>query len=107
MGDLISRKALIENLKNRLVNVNYHPDLGDIAVGMEQELHNEFLLYMIEEVENQPCIYDKYKIAEQLYDYLFEKYCIEGDSEIERILMSNNSIKKTDRGSLVADSTCQ
>ena len=31
-------------------------------------------------------LYDQYKVAEQLEDYLFERYCVEGDSEIERIV---------------------
>ena len=30
--------------------------------------------------------YDLDKVVEQLEDYLFEKYCVEGDAEIERIV---------------------
>ena len=30
--------------------------------------------------------YDPDKVVEQLEDYLFEKHCVEGDSEIERIV---------------------
>ena len=33
-----------------------------------------------------PTAYDPDKVVEQLEDYLFEKYCVEGDSEIERIV---------------------
>ena len=37
-------------------------------------------------VLEQPTAYDPDKVVEQLEDYLFEKYCVEGDSEIERIV---------------------
>lgn len=37
-------------------------------------------------VDSQPTAFDVDKIAEQLENYLFEKYCVEGDSEIERIV---------------------
>lgn len=33
-----------------------------------------------------PTAYDPDKVVEQLEDYLFEKYCVEGDSNIERIV---------------------
>jgi len=66
MGDLISRKALLEKLQKGFINVNYHPDLGDPAIGMEQELHNEFLVDILEEVTNQPTAYDVDKVVEQL-----------------------------------------
>ena len=33
-----------------------------------------------------PTAYDPDKVVEQLEDYLFNKYCIEGDSEIEKIV---------------------
>lgn len=37
-------------------------------------------------LEQEPTAYDPDKVVEQLEDYLFEKYCVEGDSEIERIV---------------------
>lgn len=46
-------------------------------------------------VENDPVViaakcaqtaYDPDRVVEQLEDYLFHKYCIEGDSEIEKIV---------------------
>lgn len=37
-------------------------------------------------IDAQPTAYDMDKVVEQLEDYLFEKYCVEGDSEIERIV---------------------
>lgn len=37
-------------------------------------------------IDSEPTAYDPDKAVEQLEDYLFEKYCVEGDSEIERIV---------------------
>ena len=37
-------------------------------------------------IDAQPTAYDPEKVVEQLENYLFEKYCVEGDSEIERIV---------------------
>ena len=33
-----------------------------------------------------PTAFDPDRVVEQLENYLFEKYCVEGDSEIERIV---------------------
>lgn len=33
-------------------------------------------------------VYNAEKVSDQLEDYLFEKYCIEGDSEIIKIVKS-------------------
>jgi hypothetical protein len=85
-GELINRKALLDILNQSFQNINYHPDFGDPAVGMEQELFNEFLHDMIKLVEKQPTAYDVEKVVEQLEDYLFDKYCVEGDGKISEIL---------------------
>ncbi len=37
-------------------------------------------------IDAEPVAYDVNKVEERLEDYLFEKYCVEGDSEIERIV---------------------
>ena len=37
-------------------------------------------------IDNQPIVYDVDKVVEQLEDYLFEKYCIEGDTTIDEIV---------------------
>lgn len=65
-GDLISRKTLLDRLVENFQNINYHPDFGDPAVGMEQELFNEFLYDMIKLVEEQPTSYDLDKVIKQL-----------------------------------------
>ena len=37
-------------------------------------------------IDNQPTAFDVDKVVEQLEEYLFEKYCIEGDAKIDGIV---------------------
>ena len=37
-------------------------------------------------VNKQPTVFDMDEVAEQLENYLFEKYCIEGDTTIDEIV---------------------
>ena len=37
-------------------------------------------------VQEQPTAFDVDKVAERLEEYLFEKYCIEGDAKIDEIV---------------------
>lgn len=37
-------------------------------------------------IGKQPTAYDADKVVEQLENYLFEKYCIEGDTTIDEIV---------------------
>lgn len=37
-------------------------------------------------IDEQPTAFDVDKVAEQLENYLFEKYCIEGDTTIDEIV---------------------
>ncbi len=37
-------------------------------------------------IDNQPTAFDVDKVVEQLENYLFEKYCIEGDTTIDEII---------------------
>ena len=41
---------------------------------------------MMEKAFEKSRLYDPDKVVKQLEDYLFEKYCVEGDYEIERIV---------------------
>ena len=41
---------------------------------------------VVEEIDEQPTAFDADKVVEQLEDYLFEKYCIEGDTTIDEIV---------------------
>lgn len=37
-------------------------------------------------IDEQPTAFDVDEVAEQLENYLFEKYCIEGDAKIDEIV---------------------
>mgnify|MGYP007100675677 CR=1 FL=1 len=37
-------------------------------------------------IDEQPTAFDVDKVVEQLENYLFEKYCIEGDATIDEII---------------------
>lgn len=37
-------------------------------------------------IDEQPTVFDFDKVLEQLENYLFEKYCIEGDTAIDEIV---------------------
>lgn len=39
-----------------------------------------------EAIDEQPTAFDVDKVVEQLENYLFEKYCIEGDATIDEIV---------------------
>lgn len=39
-----------------------------------------------EAIDEQPTAFDVDKVAERLEEYLFEKYCIEGDTKIDEIV---------------------
>lgn len=43
-------------------------------------------LEILEKIDEQPTAFDVNEIAEQLENYLFEKYCIEGDTAIDEII---------------------
>lgn len=37
-------------------------------------------------IDEQPTVFDVDKVVEELEDYLFEKYCIEGDTTIDEFV---------------------
>lgn len=43
-------------------------------------------LEILEKIDEQPTAFDVDKVVEQLENYLFEKYCIEGDTMIDEIV---------------------
>ena len=40
----------------------------------------------LEDFDRQATAFDKKKVIEELEDYLFEKYCVEGDENISEIV---------------------
>lgn len=67
MGRLIDDGLVLDNLSGRLESMKDYDAVKDV-------------------INNMPTAYYPDKVVEQLEDYLFEKYCVEGDSKIERIV---------------------
>lgn len=60
-------------------------DFNEVFVGASefaQDTRNEAQML----IGNQPTAFYLDKVVEQLEEYLFEKYCIEGDSKIDEIV---------------------
>ena len=68
---LIDADAFIEYLGLDVENVR-EDNVGEIVT--------------LEDFDRQPTAFDKEKVIEELEDYLFEKYCIEGDEKIAEIV---------------------
>lgn len=52
------------------------------------ECEHDNLCEVYNTVLKQPTAFDVDKVVERLEDYLFEKYCVEGDTKIDEILKS-------------------
>lgn len=78
--DLISRKALLEVLNKRLADYSCDSNSG------AQRIADIYKYELIPVVENAPTAFDKEKVIEELENYLFEKYCVEGDENISEIV---------------------
>lgn len=66
------------------------------AISKNEDMDCLDFLRVASVIDAQPTAYDPGKVVEQLEDYLFEKYCVEGDSEIERIVKGGGVDAKTD-----------
>ena len=73
--DLISRKALLGT--ERLLMTDVVENNPTAKYILEQVLFD---------VEHAETAFDKEKVIEELEDYLFEKYCVEGDEKIAEIV---------------------
>lgn len=74
MDKLISLQSVITMLENKRFEV-------------EKDLSKAYLLADVQEqIEHLPAAFDKEKVIEDLEDYLFEKYCVEGDEKIAEII---------------------
>ena len=72
--DLISRKEAIITIENMIFESG-------------RNLSKVYLLQDVKERIGQlNTTFDKEKVIEELEDYLFEKYCVEGDEKIAEIV---------------------
>lgn len=76
MGRLIDADKLLEETRK---DRDYAEKNGFLDMYYERQV-------LIDRIESQPTAYDVDKVAEQLDDYLFDKYCVEGDSKIYEIV---------------------
>lgn len=75
--DLISKKAVIVLIDK----------LGYINVSSRDDFNaNRRMDKVRQEVVELPTAFDKGKVIEKLENYLFEKYCVEGDEKIAEIV---------------------
>lgn len=83
-GDMISRKALIEEIRKSMY-FNPHKESKIAHNHIDEHMH---FLRMVQEA---PTVYDIDVIYDKLESYLFEKYCIEGDAKIDEIVRSGGT----------------
>lgn len=69
--DLISRKALLDRFR-----------YGD----KESESDKAWICAVRRMIKEQTTAFDKEEVIEELEDYLFERYCVEGDEKIAEII---------------------
>ena len=72
--DLISRKAALEIIRN----IAYSMELSTFECKLYGNIYDG--------IKNMPTAFDKEKAIDKLEDYLFEKYCVEGDEKIAEIV---------------------
>lgn len=76
--DLISRKALMEEIQS------FRCSITGLRAGKGVLAHaaDEYRKSILQIIEDQPTAFNKEKVIEELENYLFEKYCVEGDEKI-------------------------
>lgn len=80
-------------MMGRLIDADHLLFLLNSAIELRKKLHRNIsdLDMMVDAVNNEPTAYDPDKVVEQLEEYLFEKYCVEGDAEIDRIVKTGGT----------------
>ena len=76
MGRLIDADKLLEETRR---DRDYARKNGFLDMCYERQV-------LIDRIKAQPTAYNVDKVVEQLDDYLFDKYCVEGDSKIYEIV---------------------
>lgn len=69
---------------SRLIDADKLKEAISSSLNTGRETFSPEIIY--EAVDEQPTAFDVNEIAEQLENYLFEKYCIEGDTTIDEII---------------------
>lgn len=76
--DLISRKTLMEEIQS------FRCSITGLRAGKGVLAHaaDEYRKSILQIIDNQLTAFNKEKVIEELENYLFEKYCVEGDEKI-------------------------
>lgn len=69
---------------SRLIDADKLKEAINSSLNTGRETFSPEIIY--EAVDEQPTAFDVDKVVEQLENYLFEKYCIEGDTTIDEIV---------------------
>lgn len=69
---------------SRLIDADKLKEAINSSLNTGRETFSPEIIY--EAVDEQPTAFDVNEIVEQLENYLFEKYCIEGDTTIDEII---------------------
>ena len=80
--DLISRrtiKSLVETIRDCWA-------ISPYVSANDMKLYSKVFNVVLNEISNCPTAFDKEKVIEELEDYLFDKYCIEGDWKVVEIV---------------------
>lgn len=71
---------------SRLIDADALIDYLGFGNTEEEREENVGEIVTLEDFDNQPTAFDVDKVAERLEEYLFDKYCIEGDAKIDEIV---------------------
>lgn len=80
--DLISRKALYAGVEATRDSWSVSPYVTSDDMRLYQNAFNTILEF----ISDFPTAFDKEKVIEELENYLFEKYCVEGDGKVAEIV---------------------
>lgn len=79
---LIDADLLTEEIKSlRCTLIGLRAGKGILARAAD-----EYQKSILQIIDDQSTAFDKEKVIEELEDYLFEKYCVEGDEKIAEIV---------------------
>ena len=80
--DLISR----ETIKSQIGTIRECWSTSPFVSADDMKLYSKVFNVVLQEISDCQTAFDKEKVIEELENYLFEKYCVEGDEKIAEIV---------------------
>lgn len=71
---------------SRLIDADALIDYLGFGNTEEEREENVGEIVTLEDFDNQPTAFDVDEVVERLKEYLFDKYCIDGDEKIDEIV---------------------